>query len=236
MKTTSSLIFLGTLILIRPFATVAQSAMPTKKNTIEVFFPVSHFFDGTNTNWGLWAERRSNYYYDANFNLVSFDQEYKLPATLGIQYLRRITPNSRLSASAQWYGRGYNYGKDKVSGEVVERIYSTFSVGYLHALYGKHKFHLEALAGINFRNGYETVHIYYPNWFEARSESLEFRDWGLSAGLRAAFDLPWHLVFSIEAKYTRFVFLSDGGVDFFGDHKDPTPNTLTYQIALGYRF
>lgn len=89
---------------------------------------------------------------------------------------------------------------------------------------------------MNFRLGYETVHIYYPSIWEQRVESLTFKDVGLAVGIRGSYSLPWNFLLAGEASYTRFVYLYDDGVDFFGDHKGPTPNTLTIKLGLGYQF
>jgi len=206
-----------------------------QKNTLEVFFPVSHFFDETQTNWGLVSERQSNYYY-SNGELVSVDTRKIVPLTFGLQYTLQFSERSGLAISALWYGRNYNYGRDKQPGEVIERAYGVFSIGYLQKLYSQSKINLYALASLSYRLGDETIHIYYPNGFEGRVESMALKDWGISAGLRATYDLPWRFLLSAEAKYTRFVYLHDEGVDFFGDHEDPTPHDLTVKIGLGYRF
>ncbi|MDX1908361.1 MAG: hypothetical protein SF053_15095 [Bacteroidia bacterium] len=121
-------------------------------------------------------------------------------------------------------------------GEVLRREYGLVSVGYTYQLLSRYSIRLDALGEVNYRHGFETVYIFQPQWFEIKVESPALRDLGASAGLRISYDLPFHFQLSGEAKYTRFLYLYDEGVDIFGDHKDPTANTLTLKLGLGYRF
>jgi len=125
---------------------------------------------------------------------------------------------------------------NRVPGETMRREYGLISAGYLHEILTYRRMRVQALGEVSYRFGSESIHIYYPYPWEARVEGLLLRDWGLSAGLRATYDLPWRFLLSAEARYTRFVYLHDEGVDFFGDHEDPTPHDLTVKIGLGYRF
>ena len=118
----------------------------------------------------------------------------------------------------------------------MSREYWLISAGYLHEILAYRRIHVQALGEASYRSGSEVIHIYYPYYWEARAEGLLLRDWGLSAGLRGTYELPWRFLLSAEAKYTQFVYLYDEGVDFFGDHEDPTHHDLTVKIGLGYGF
>jgi len=96
---------------------------------------------------------------------------------------------------------------------------------------------LQASAAIDYRHGSEIIYVFNPRPWEALTEGFGLRDWGLSAGLRSTYDLPWRLQLSAAARYTRFVYVAHKGVEILdGTNKGPTPNTLTLKFGLGYRF
>ncbi|MEZ4771836.1 MAG: hypothetical protein R3D00_01560 [Bacteroidia bacterium] len=209
-----------------------QSAARSK-NSIEMFFPVSHFFDETTTNWVILAPYKKNVREpDGSY---SREDVYILPPTLGLSYIRLLGLKSSINISGTAYMMQY-INDNRVPGETMRREYGLISAGYLYKVIAHQQISLYSYGAVNYRFGYERIHIYYPYPWEARVEGLLLRDWGLSAGLRATYDLPWHFLLSGEAKYTQFVYLHDEGVDFFGDHEDPTPHDLTVKIGLGYRF
>ncbi len=211
-----------------------NTSASSKKNSIEVYYLVSHFFDETRTNWTIWIPYKGRSVVTPNGSVVKEDIKI-VPPTLGLAYTRRLNQSQSVRLSTSIYFM--EYLKDAYQpGEVSDREYGLFSLDYIHLLVGHKKWRGEAIGGVNFRLGYETVHIYYPRVWEQRIESLNFQDLGLTAGVRGSCNLPWNFLLAGEASFTRFVYLHDDGVDFFGDHKDPSPNTMTIKFGLGYQF
>ena len=228
--------YLAIILLWMGLSTPAWGQTPPtsrQKNTLEVFFPVSHFFDETPTNWAILAPYKENVREpDGSY---SREDVWILPSTFGLLYTRSVGSRSSISISGTVYVMRY-LNDNRVPGETMRREYGLISSGYLHKVIAHQRISLYCYGAVTYRFGFERIHIYYPFPWEARVESLLLRDWGLSSGLRATYDLPWRFLLSAEAKYTRFVYLHDEGVDFFGDHKGPTPHDLTMKIGLGYRF
>ncbi len=223
------------------FGTINDSLAQTisssnNKNTLELFYVISHFFDGTYTNWFLLAPIHSNYVRDNNNQIIDYDVEYVLPPlTLGIQYTRKYNDRNSARISAMSYLFGYNM--DNIErGEVIRRQYGLYSIGWIHKLLGNDKKTINFIGELNYRNGTESIYIYQPRRFEIRVESLTLKDVGLSTGLKIEQIVPFNFVISIEAIYSRFIYRYSKGVDFFGQHKNSTPNTFTLKLGLGYQF
>ena len=223
------------LISIPPASFAQPSKDTTRKNRFEVYLPICHFFDETNTNWGFLVPYRSNYFFNEKGELIKYDEKYGILLTFGLQYSREIPPASQVRLSMLFYLRNYSPdGKEKM-GQVTAREYFLFSVGHLIPITAGNKFLVYALGEVNYRFGFETVHIYYYG-FEDVGEVFDLSDFGLSAGIRFESYLLRNFVAFGEVKYTRFVYLYSDGIDFFERHKDPTPNTLTLKFGVGYRF
>ncbi len=148
--------------------------------------------------------------------------------------MRRIGDKASLSVSGTAYMRNY-LNDSRVPGETLTREYGLISAGYLHEILAYRRMHVQALGEVSYRAGSEMIFIYSYGW-EAIVESLSLRDWGLTAGLRGTYDLPWRFLLSAEAKYTRFVYLYDEGVSFNIDREVATLHDLTVKIGLGYQF
>ena len=216
---------------------LAQSmSNSSKTNNLELYFPISHFFDETNTNWLLLARHRSNFVYDTNGNLVDYNEKYILPATVGIQFSRKLNTTSKVRISTTLYFRDYGYDREKERGEVIKRKYALISIGYLYTPIGNSKLKINLIGEINYRMGSETIHIYYPSPFEGKVETINLNNIGCSSGIKVERYLPLNFIVSGEIKYTHYVYRHSDGIDFFGQHKDATPNTLSIKLGLGYQF
>jgi len=225
-----------TLIGVNSDLVAQKVAIKNKRNSVEIYFPVKHFFDGTETNW-LLIKPYEVFKVDNQGHVIGIDKKFGLPFTFGLQYNRSLLNSDIIRFSIAEYYMDYgDIHRDKKPGEVITRAYGLFSVGYLYQILRNNHTSLQANAELNYRYGYEMIHIYYPNWFEARWEVLDLSDIGLSAGFRVEQSLPYNFLISGEAKYTRFVYRASKGIDFFGQHKDTTSNTLTIKFGIGYRF
>jgi hypothetical protein len=211
-----------------------QDTSSSKKNTIEVFYLVNHFFDQTRTNWTVWIPAKGRGVVTPDGRVIKEDIKV-IPPTFGLAYTRKLSQSQSLRLSSSIYFMRY-LNDSRQPGEVTNRQYGLFSLDCLRLLFDYKNWRVEGIGGVSSRLGYETIHIYYPSIWEQRVESLTFKDVGLTLGILGSCRLPWNFLLTGEASYTRFVYLYDDGVDFFGDHKDSTPNTLTIKLSLGYRF
>lgn len=205
-----------------------------KKNELEIYVPICHFFDDTRTNWTLLVPGQKRVYGPGRVHLYN-KEVMRVPAIAGIQYSRRISFNNSIRFS--FLAFYLNYLSDSlIPGEVIQRSYSLLSLGFVHQVMGNDKVHIDAIGEVNYRRGTEIVHIYFPYPWDNRVEGLLLRDLGLSVGARIERALPLNILVSGEVKCTRFLYRYSDGVDFFGKHKDSTPNTLTIKFGLGYKF
>ena len=99
-----------TVVLLLSSTTVCSAQNPSdkaknKKSTIELFIPISHFFDGTQTNWFLLAARGSS--------LGS-----RMPFSSGLRYGRKISKKGTLRLSALFYGISYPDNRDRIPEEL----------------------------------------------------------------------------------------------------------------------
>lgn len=236
MKT---LIFTVVVLLCTTTASFSQIiADKAKRNTIEIYLPISHFFDGTPTNWFLLVPMKESVLHQgSNGPYVTFKEVYKFPHTIGFQYNHRIDNIWGYKISLLGYSMGYPYGRNKSPGDVIARGYGLLSGGLLHKLIGNDRKRINALAELNFRAGLEDHHVSYPRWFEARVESQELFDTGLSAGLQGQSNLFWNFILTSGIKYTRYVYrYSNGRPAKYPGHKGSSKNTLTFKLGLGYQF
>jgi len=122
-------------------------------------------------------------------------------------------------------------------GDVRSRRYNLYSAEYLREFLSFLSWRFQILGALEYRNGHELIHIYSPSSWEAIVESLYFRDWGLSAGLRLTRELSHRFFLAAEARYSRFLLFYDDGVELHNNgHKDPTPHALTLKYSIGCRF
>ncbi len=227
--------FLFVMLLIGlPTASWSQSSLQIrKKNTIEVYYPVSHFFDETPTNWTILVPYRKRVQEPDGSR--SWKDSYMAPPAIGLSYIRNLSRKASVMISSTGYSMLY-YNDNRVPGETIRREFVLFSAGYLHEVMAYRRVRLQVLGAINHRIGGETVHIYYPFPWEPRVEGLTYKDLGFSMGVRGTYEFSRSFLLSVGMKYTHFVYFHDEGIDFFGDHEDPTPSTLTIKWGLGYRF
>ena len=215
----------------------AQTPQETfKRNVVEVYFPVIHFFDGSTTNWMLVNLTRKRVY-NPDSGKVYLKDVYRLPYTIGIQYTRYNRNNSAFRLTVTGYAKAYPHNEVYEPGDAIGRQIAIFSIGYLHPLIGNDRTMIEALGDLNLRVGSETYHVATPRWFEAVVHDQGLLDPGISAGLRASTILFWNVLFSGEARYTRIIYREDNGRPpaFEGDHGSSV-NLLTLKLGLGYRF
>ncbi len=209
-----------------------------KRNIIEVYLPISHFFDGTPTNWYVLVPMTESIVHQGpNGPYITFQENYKFPHTLGFQFSHRLDKIWGYKISLLGYSIGYPYGRDKKPGDATARGYGLLSAGLSHKLIGNNSKRIEALGELNFRAGFEDHHVYYPSWFESRVETQELLDFGVTLGLQGHTRLFWNLVLTGGVKYTRYLYrYSDGKPPEFSGDKGTSKNTLTLKLGLGYQF
>ncbi len=237
-NTLSLLIFIITLIgTSKDLACQEEIVNNTnsKRNSVELYYNISHFFDGTKTNWII-LDYYTGHLIDTTGHVINTFKKYYVPVTVGIQYNRSIKNCSDIRISALYYYRDYGIYKNSLPGEVIKRSFVVLSLSYLNNLMLNKHLKIQAIGELNYRNGYEIINMYYPSGFETILSRLRLSDIGITAGLRVEHSLPYNFLISGEAKYTRFVYRASKGIDFLGQHKDTTPNTLTIKLGIGYRF
>lgn len=203
------------------------AAQKTKKNQFEIFVPICHFFDGSNTNWGLLVDEKNR-----NGEIIGKE----LPATVGLQYSRAININHGIRLSAYHYGINYTRPNNAFAvGEVNQRMYTMFIAGYSYRLLSYSSLDILVLADLNYRTGHERITV-VPFNFHSGMASAIHNDLGLSLGTRLQQHLVWGFLLSLEAKYTRMLYLYDSYADYYNLNQKPTTNILTFQLGLGYRF
>jgi len=209
-----------------------------RRNIVEVYLPICHFFDGTPTNWYLLVPMKESVLHQGpNGPYITFNEVQKLPHTIGFQFTHRLDNIWGYKISLLGYSMGYPYGRDKEPGDATARGYGLLSAGLLHKLIGNDSKRIDALGELNFRAGFEDHHVYYPNWFESRVETQELLDFGVTLGLQGHTRLFWNLVLTGGAKYTRYLYrYSNGKPPEFSGDKGTSKNTLTLKLGLGYQF
>jgi len=210
----------------------------SKRNIIEVYLPISHFFDGTPTNWFVLVPvKESIVHQGPNGPYITFQEVYKFPYNFGLQFSHRLDNKWGYKISLIGYSMGYPYGRDKKAGDVIGRAYGLLSAGVLHNLIGDNRKRIEALGELNFRAGYEEQHVSYPKWFEARVEAQTMFDLGMTLGLQGYTTLFRNLVLTGGVKHTYFLYrYSDANPPIFSGDRGTSRNTLTIKLGLGYQF
>ncbi len=204
----------------------SQAAKKTKKNMFEVFVPICHFFDGSNTNWLLLVEEK-----DRSGNHIGKE----VPATVGLQYSRAINQNHGLRASVYHFGINYTRPNNNYAiGEVTQRMYTMFSMGYSYRLVSYSKLDVLALLDLNYRSGHERIFVVANT--DTGIETAIHKDFGATLGTRLQQHLIWGFMLSLEAKYSRILYFHDSFPAYYNLGKKPTSNIFTLQIGLGYRF
>lgn len=232
MKTISLSIAILLLVFLVPVSVQAQEEdHPEKKSSLEIFFPVCDFLDESPTNWGMLSPRLNGY----------GEYENILPLTLGLRFSRRLHGKGSMRASFQVYRREYTeeWGSENLKrGHIFLREFYEGSLGYQRNLFQRRGLQLSGLAEANIRVGKAMVHLHNDSW-EIATGRLTYSDLGLSLGLRVEQDLPMNFFFSGESKFTRYVFVNPNprwNSRTTTNPVLPSQNTLTIQIALGYRF
>lgn len=223
------------LALCLPLALWAQDdSAPGRKNSFELFLPVSHFFDGSLTNWTIFVPKvKLRRYPDGR---VSARYYTGLPSTFGASYIRNVGKKTDLCLSATSYSIEHP-NEMPAPGETTYRLYGLFSAESLREfLYiPRWRLRAQALGAAEFRLGREMI-VLLSNRVEQIEEDLEYRDWGLSAGLRLTHALSNRFFLAAEARYSRFIFLYYKEEYPDPDDEYPTPHALTLKYSIGVRF
>ena len=233
--------FVLVLLISIPAASSAQPSMEThRKNRVEVYFPITHFFDLTHTNWWFVAKARYYFYYTSEGNLAYYD-EITVPATYGIQYSRELADGSQIRLSVLRYHRDFGtyITKDYPKVVYITRGYWLFSPGYSHPLIRGRHLLMSLLGEINYRMGKEEMLLRAPVLFEGmgtiRGDRVALNDVGASVGARLERVLPFDFLLFGEIKYTRFFYLRSHMLQIDA-YKAPSTHTLTLKFGVGYRF
>ena len=229
MKATLSSVSIFLLGFWLPVYAQAPTETPEKKNSLEFFFPVCDFLDGSPTNWGILVPGSA----------PSKIGQKVIPRTYGLQFVRILSPKVRMRASLLRYYMEYPDGVDIKARDVLRRDFGSLSFGYQYQLFKQSSFSLYGLAEATYRLGDESVHITYsiPIRWERLLETIILSDVGVSAGLRVEQNLPCNFFLSMESLFTQFVFLWPS--ERLASYTPPikaSPHLLTCKVALGYRF
>lgn len=235
MKTTILSVAISVLGFLLPVHTRAQTddhrARLEKKNSLEIFFPVCDFLDGSPTNWSMLSPRITGY----------GEYEKILPLTFGLQFSRRLNALGSMRASVQVYRKEYpeEWGSENLErGHIFLREFFEGSLGYQRTIFQRGGLGFSGLAEANLRVGNAMVHLHNDSW-EIATGRLTYSDLGLSLGLRVEQELPMNFFFSGESKFTRYVFVNPNSKLNSPTPSTlvlPSPNTLAIKLALGYRF
>jgi hypothetical protein len=196
-----------------------------KKNTIEIFPNICHYFDGTNANWGYLVvdEQDSN--------------KKRIPQDFGIQFTRNVDESSRLRFSVLMYYMGYPYGRNNKPGDIVERQQTIFAAAYLRNIFRYKKFQADALGELNFRYGYELQHVYYYSFWESVVKHTNNRDVGATAGIKFNQKLFWNFNVFTEGSFTYFIYRYDkGNGGTYPVDVGASKQMMTLKAGLGYSF
>jgi len=222
-------------------ASFAQPSMETsRKNLVEVYLPVSHFFDQTPTNWLFRYRARFYPLMLSDGRIVHFDETI-YPATYGIQYGRALSSGGRIRLAVLRYYRHYGgyMTKDYPKVVYITRGYWLFSPGYSHPLIRGRHLLMSLLGEINYRIGKEEMLLRAPVLFEGmgtiRGDRVALNDVGASVGARLERVLPFDFLLFGEIKYTRFFYLRSHMLQIDA-YKAPSTHTLTLTFGVGYRF
>lgn len=228
------------LIAQLPQALWAQDdSAPKRKNSVEFFLPVSHFFDESLTNWMIFVPKTKSGPVPYGFDYTKYYAG--LPSTFGAAYTRSVGKKSSLCLSATAYAIEY-YDNLFTPGVTLSRAYGLFSVEYLHEILHVRSLRLraQALGAVEYRHGNENIHLYYQPLTRPKQpvgERIHYRDWGLTPGIRLSHELSKRFFLAAEVRYSRFLYLHDDGVELpDGGHEGPTPHALTLKYSAGYRF
>jgi hypothetical protein len=228
------------------FLTIAISCISTglfgqsknigdQNKRIQLFFPVCHFFDGSSTNWLLIAPIRTTSVFGPNNELLYYKTVNGVPFTFGIDWTNYVNLKEGYKISLQTYWRLHGTGNLREPGSVISRTYHELSTSYLRRMIIGRNYNVDVIGELNFRYGIGDIHLFYNNW-ESVIESIRNRDVGLSTGLKLEHSLPSNLVISGEAKFTRYLYRFDKGIQTNNGILRASPNALTLKLGLGYRF
>ena len=226
MKHISSICFISVVALFSATTVVHSQNIKKdqKNNSVEAYFGICHYFDQSETNWTILvpAQRAK-----AKWDKV-------IPNHYGLIYSYKIKDSSSIRVSGFLYWMHYSGPYD--TGQIRDRQYYLFSIGYKYQLLNYQKLGINSLFELKYRYGGEIIHIYKPYYWESRVGYLDVNDIGLSVGYKLEYRLPFNFFISNEVTYTRYIYRYSKGIEFFGRIKRSTPNTLTIKLGLGYEF
>ena len=201
------------------------------RNSVEIYFPVKHFFDGSSTNWSILVPAKK---YSKN----PPEEIYLFPFTFGIKYSRLFENMAGVNISFTAYNMIYYELEvnSKIPGEIVNREFGLVTINYCHPIVIDKRLLIWSKAGVDFRYGNETFHISYPTSFEQIVDGHDIADLGSSIGLKIAKPLIWNIQIGTEISYTRYLYRRDKGNPNYPFDNGTSPNLLTIQLNMGYRF
>jgi hypothetical protein len=158
----------------------------------------------------------------------------------GVTYKRRFTARHAVSVSVNRLLTSFepkdNKRKPWDLGEVQARLFWLFEADYRYYLLYNDKLKIKGTAGLDYRHGHETIHMWYRGLHEKIGGGYDLKDFGLSAGFEAEIELFWHIYASGQVEYTRFVYIYSKGPPGYKHSDGPSKNMLSFQLGLGYRF
>ncbi len=198
----------------------AQNPLSTKKNTLSLSLSMRSYFDGS----PFWQQP-----YPGPF--LSW-----MNLGFGMQYSRMLDGRHGIGCSALASTMQY-FGSNLKKGDTFERALLSIDAFYQYQVLVKEKIELFLTVGPNFRYGFESVLVARLGR-EPFVENYDYRDFGLSIGIRASRIYLRHLVISPEIRSTTYLYRYGRHHIRFNDlfPNRPTIQMLTYQLGVGIRF
>ncbi len=227
MKSSKNTLFLLAVLLCIASKNIAQemSEKKEKRNIIEGYIPIIHFFDDHKTNW--------TYAFPTVFGI------YK-PITFGFSYNRFNKKNtSGFSASFAHYlivwWSSYKFSGQQ--GEIYLRGFNIYTVGYQHHLIEYYGMNFWAHGNLILRKGGGN----FITWGYRGGDRRKLFDPGISAGIRATKFLPLNFTLTFESYFTQVLYRVDQGPTLkkpsnYYFNNGAARNMLHLNYKLGYRF
>jgi len=210
-----------------------------KQHYIELTYTFTHFYNKKVANWYYTKNPKGLYRYPLDFfgftyNFLPKDKKYAFFIGLNTKGYTdtKVQTNSEFETSITRH-----------------RDYVLYYAGTLYSVLKEQnkKIKLFVSGGIEYRNGVDIIYqqdeskYYTEDGFNLniREEEFELNDFGVFAGAKLIYNLPYNIFVSADIKNSYFLLTAYDEEKFkpYSSYIDlPSNNTFTFSTGLGYRF
>jgi hypothetical protein len=173
------------------------------------------------------------YFYDPTpiTQLSYLNKHYSSSSSVGLSYMQKVDDKNGWSVDLDYY----NFVSRKPSnedtrGNIKQRLFFLFQGNYQRTLFTTPKGSIAGIIGLNFRFGYDLIHISYSP-FGTIPLDRSFLDVGIPVGIEAMRYLGNHFHLKMRLAHTFFPYIFQGPQEGY-DWDNGSPRNMT-QLSFG---